>query len=107
MVEAIVKPPVDLVLPPARRRSVDFRHKIGPILASSCANGGCHGSPGVEPRLGDSTGLSTESALREAYLTLLRPTAPPPDNLYIVPGSARSSPLIQKLLGRPSASGSA
>jgi hypothetical protein len=41
LVTAITKPAVDLVLPPARRRTVDFRHQIAPILATRCAAGGC------------------------------------------------------------------
>jgi hypothetical protein len=104
MADAISKPPVDLVLPAARRRSVDFRHRIGPLLASTCATAGCHGTSGVEPRLGDLGGTPTESALREIYQSLVMPPNTPSEGLYIVPGSARSSPLIRRLLGAPPSS---
>jgi Tol biopolymer transport system component len=97
LVTAITKPPVDLVLPPLRRRTVDFRHQIAPILASRCATAGCH-LAGAEPTLGDDGRATSEPALRAVYESLLRRTAEHPDGRYVIPGSARESPLIRQLL---------
>lgn len=100
MVSAVAKPPVELLLPPDRRRTVDFRNQIAPILASSCATAGCHAPGQVEPALGDQATQSSESALRAIYESLLEsPTGRVPGP-YVMPGSARDSHLIQRLLGR-------
>jgi hypothetical protein len=95
MVTAIPKPPVDLVLPPARRRTVDFRNQIVPIIASRCATTGCHVAGRAEPILGEPGTTMAESALRTVYGSLLEH-----DGRYVVPGSAKDSPLIRLLLGR-------
>ncbi len=100
MVEAIVKPPVDLVLPPARRRAVDFRHEIAPIVAERCATAGCHVGGGAAPSLGVTGGTISEAALRTVYATLAKWREGDPERRYVVPGSAKDSPLIRLLLGR-------
>jgi hypothetical protein len=100
LVAAIVKPPVDLTLPPARRRTVDFRHQIAPIIAARCATAGCHVGGQAAPTLGEPGTTLSESALRAAYASLLEQRAGRPHGRYVVPGSARASPLIQLLLGR-------
>jgi hypothetical protein len=41
--KALGHPAAELMLPPERRRTVDFRRDIQPILAAECANGACHG----------------------------------------------------------------
>lgn len=104
MVMAIAKPPVDLVLPPARRRSVDFRHQIAPIIESSCATAGCHVPGGVEPTLGEPGTALSEAALRSVYRSLLAHPEGDSTPPYVVPGSARESPLIRLLLGRAAGS---
>ncbi len=100
MVTAIAKPPVDLLPPPARRRTVDFRNQIAPILASSCATAGCHVAGHAEPTLGESGTTMSESALLTVYASLLEQPVSPPDGARVVPGSAKESPLIRLLLGR-------
>lgn len=95
MVAAIPKPPVDLTLPPARRRTVDFRNQIALIIASRCATTGCHVAGQAEPMLGAGSTTTPESALRTVYQSLLQR-----DGRYVVPGSAKDSPLIRLLLGR-------
>jgi hypothetical protein len=100
LVTAITKPAVDLVLPPARRRTVDFRHQIAPILASRCATAGCHIADQATPRLGETGSAVSDAALRQLYESLLQRTDGHPHERYVVPGSARESPLIQRLLGR-------
>lgn len=107
LVAAIVKPPVDLTLPPARRRTVDFRHQIAPIIAARCATAGCHVGGQADPTLGEPGTTMSESALRAAYASLLEQREGRPHGRYVVPGSARASPLIQRLLGRETDSQSA
>jgi hypothetical protein len=107
LVAAIVKPPVDLVLPPTRRRTVDFRHQVAPIIAARCATAGCHVGGQASPTLGEAGATMSASALRAAYASLLEQREGRPAGRYVVPGSARASPLIQLLLGRETDSRSA
>jgi hypothetical protein len=100
LVTAIAKPPVDLVLPPARRRTVDFRHQIAPIIAARCATTGCHVAGQAAPVLGEAGTLMSESVLRTVYGSLLEQPEGHPDGRYVVPGRARESPLIRLLLRR-------
>jgi hypothetical protein len=104
LVQAIPKPPVDLVLPPARRRTVDFRHQIAPIVASRCATAGCHAGGGAQPTLGPPGSAPSDAALLAAYRSLLERREGRSAGRYVVPGSARESPLIRRLLGREAGS---
>jgi hypothetical protein len=99
LVTAITKPPADLVLPPARRRTVDFRHQIAPILAARCATAACHVGGQAAPVLGEPGSVMSDSALRTLYGSLVEPAAGSPGGRYVVPGKARESPLIRMLLG--------
>jgi hypothetical protein len=92
LVTAITKPAVDLVLPPERRRTVDFRNHIAPIIAARCATAGCHVAGGASPVLQDREGATA----RAAYETLV----PRAGDGYVVPGRAQASPLIRLLLDR-------
>jgi hypothetical protein len=100
MVTALIKPPVDLALPVARRRTVDFRHQIAPIVVAQCATAGCHTTGGAAPLLGEPTATMSEATLRAAYASLLEQPAGRHEARYVVPGEARASPLIRLLLGR-------
>jgi len=100
LVTAVTKPPVDLVLPAARRRTVDFRQQIAPILAARCATAGCHVGGQAEPTLGEPGTSMSESAFRTVYESLLAQSDGRPGGRYVVPGKARESPLIRLLLGR-------
>jgi hypothetical protein len=100
LVAAIRKPAVDLVVPLARRRTVDFRHQIAPILAARCATAGCHVAGHAAPALGQPGTAMAPSALRTVYASLLQRPETRSGGPYVVPGSARESPLIRLLLGR-------
>jgi hypothetical protein len=76
--KAVEHPAVKLTLPPERRRTVDFRRDIMPILKVRCAS--CH----VKAPLT----LTTEQA---AFESLQR---------HVQPGRARTSPLIWRIHGR-------
>jgi mono/diheme cytochrome c family protein len=90
-VDALTRPATVLLQPPAERRTVDFRHDLAPVVAARCV--ACHGAR-ANVRL-DAT---------DAYDTLLTGVAATVDRAvagrWVIPGSARTSPLIWHLLGR-------
>ena len=81
--QALGHPAAELTLPPDRRRTVDFKRDILPILSRRCASAACHGGA-AQPEL---------SRGREG--TVLAQ--------YIQPGSARTSRLVWTILGRNTA----
>ncbi|MBN2369546.1 MAG: hypothetical protein JXO72_03590 [Vicinamibacteria bacterium] len=102
--DALRKPGVRLILPPERRRAVDYRHDIAPIVKARCA--GCHGEDKMVRLDG---GLSTTGAsgrFSRAYESLLAELDRAPGEVvgrYVHPHQARTSPLIWHILGRNTA----
>jgi hypothetical protein len=96
-IDAVKKPPVELTLPPEKRRTVDFRRHVVPIINAKCATTGCHDVGGFKPLLSES---ETEEATcyNRAYRNLLSII-----NGYINPGEARTSPLVWALVGKVTA----
>jgi len=92
-VRAMTRAPIPLTLPPERRRTVDFRRDVMPILAAKCAS--CHGKGGTPPRLDGG---------RQGYENLLgtRASGTPAGSgdALVHLGRARTSPLIWHLFGR-------
>ncbi len=71
-VDALKRPAVALTLPPERRRTVDFRRDVMPVLEKKCV--GCHAQDGAPPRLDG--GMNPEGAagvFNRAYVSLLAP----------------------------------
>lgn len=68
----------DLMLPPERRRTVDYRRDIQPILTTKCGNRACHGGT-------------------------ISPSLPAQAGKYVDPGSARTSWLVWAISGRNTA----
>ena len=100
MVDAVRRPPVNLTLPPEKRRRVDFRRDVMPILGAKCALPACHGNADHPLYLGGETG---EGCGNPAYRNLLARVESDEDHFigrYVQPGRARTSPLIWSLLGR-------
>ena len=97
MVDAVIKPAVELTLPPERRRSVDFRHQIAPIIASKCAT--CHVSGQAAPNLEETQNTTPGAAFSQAYKNLIEPIQGRENERFIVPGNAKESPLIWHLFG--------
>jgi hypothetical protein len=81
LVQAIAKPEVKLTLSPERRRTVDFKNEIAPIIWARCA--GCHAPGGAAPKLVDGA---------DSYRTLCLGA-----ERYVVPGEARNSLLLRHL----------
>ena len=71
---AVTVASIPLCLPPQRRRTVDFRRDVMPILSAKCVS--CHNEGGTPPRLDD--GFAA----------------------YVDPGKARTSRLIWQVFGR-------
>ncbi len=97
MTAAVIKPAVELTLPPERRRTVDYRHQIAPIIEARCATSGCHVDGQTAPDL-SANGVTSESSNR-AYGALLGAIPELGNEPYVVPGRARESPLIWLLFG--------
>lgn len=97
MVEAVMKPAVELTPLPEQRRTVDFRSQVTPIIASRCAT--CHVSGQVTPYLEESQITTPEGAFSQAYENLISPIQGRDNEQYVVPGNAKESPLIWHLFG--------
>jgi hypothetical protein len=102
-VSAVGKPSVPLTLPREKRRTVDFKRDVRPILSARCATTGCHVEGAAAPLLVEEAGRL--SGFDRAYSNLLAGTwiegaSASPSGTYVHPGRARTSPLTWHLLGR-------
>jgi len=75
LVSALTRPSIKLTLPAERRRTVDFRRDVMPIIRAKCAR--CH----------ENSKLKTQDLNPES-------------GKYVDPGRARTSPLIWRIFGR-------
>jgi len=102
LVDAVVRPSIKLTLPPERRRTVDFRDDIMPIVTKKCV--GCHKKPDASLRLTPEapsvTASGAKSGPNRSYINLLVATDKPDGGKYVHPGRARTSPLIWCIFGR-------
>jgi hypothetical protein len=104
MVRAVMRPSIPLTLSPERRRSVDFRRHVMPIIEAKCAS--CHGA-GKTLRLDCGMGLVDHEGhayFNGAYEHLLAARVvagkhPPTLGRYVHAGRARTSPLVWHLFG--------
>jgi hypothetical protein len=105
MVDAVKKPSISLTLPPERRRHVDFRHDVMPIVEAKCVS--CHG-PDKTPRLDGGSELvahGSHAYFNRAYESLLAAHELAGERRsafgrYVHAGRARTSPLVWHLFGR-------
>ncbi len=104
MVYAVRKPPVRLTLPPERRRFVDFRRDVAPLIARTCAAAGCHGpaqavsfAPGAS---GASDDAYVDGLYRQLTAGLDKGGGESFQGRWIHPGRSRTSPLMWHVLGR-------
>lgn len=94
--QALSHPAANLMLPPGRRRTVDFRRDVAPILAARCSNQACHGGS-VGPV------FSGDVSAYENLLGRLRPASIEKRTAYVDPGRARTSRLVWAIFGRNTA----
>lgn len=102
MVKALEQKARQLTLPPERRRMVDFVHEIQPILETKCSSMGCHSPGGANPLLAGkylAEHRGEGAFFMAAYETLLSPIEGRNEERYVVPGSAKDSPLIWQIVG--------
>jgi hypothetical protein len=93
MVSALTRPGANLMLPPERRRRIEFETDIAPVLAQKCATVACHGAAAQLKLSGKGRRFSAayEALLAKDVAGAFR---------YVTPGAARTSPLIWAVFGR-------
>ncbi len=98
--DAVKGPSIPLYLPPQRRRCVDFRRDVMPIIEQKCVP--CHGPNQAAPRLDGR--VDRASGSNRAYESLLATESPDGGTgrrgKYVHPGQARTSPMIWHVFGR-------
>ena len=102
LAEAVTNPSIKLTLPPERRRTVDFRRDVMPIIAKKCVS--CHSKTDSPLSLTKDLSLVRSSGrgifFNQTYENLLTPDNQAGDGKYVHPGRARTSPLIWHIFGR-------
>ena len=94
-VDAAKRSSIKLTLPAERRRTVDFRRDVLPIIAERCVQ--CHDQTDSPVRLTRDVG---PAIFNRSYESLLAPGERPDAGKYVHPGRARTSPLIWHIFGR-------
>jgi hypothetical protein len=101
--DAFQRPSTPLGLPPDRRRTVDFRRDVMPIIETKCV--ACHRRGESKPRLDGGRQLAAHTGaaahFNRDYETLLATDVAGGEikYRYVHPGEARTSPLIWHLFG--------
>jgi hypothetical protein len=102
LAKALTQPSIRLTLPAERRRAVDFRRDIMPIIAQKCVR--CHAKPDspllLTKDLSLVGGTGGGACFNQTYENLLTPGNQPGHGKYVHPGRARTSPLIWRIFGR-------
>ncbi|MHC4655605.1 MAG: HzsA-related protein [Planctomycetota bacterium] len=102
LAKSVTRPSIKLTLPPERRRTVDFRRDIMPIIAQKCIR--CHTKADSPPHLTKDLSLvggpGRGAYFNRTYESLLAPGNQPGHGKYVHPGRARTSPLIWHIFGR-------
>lgn len=102
LAKAVTHPSIRLTLPPERRRTVDFRRDVMPIIAKKCVS--CHDKEDSPLSLTKDLSLVKGSGrgafFNRTYENLLTPDNQAGDGKYVHPGRARTSPLIWHIFGR-------
>ncbi|UCE62220.1 MAG: hypothetical protein JSU63_11010 [Phycisphaerales bacterium] len=102
-VQAVQRPGIKLTLPASKRRTVDFRRDVMPIIARKCTP--CHARQSTGLDLNDKDG----GTFNRAYTTLLTGVDEDDDvegpvvGKYVHPGQARTSQVIWQIFGENTA----
>ena len=94
MASALTRPAANLMLPPERRRTVEFERDVAPLLGQRCVSAACH-SGAARPTLS-----GKGQRFSAAYEALLAKDPKTGAFRYITPGVARTSPLVWANFGR-------
>lgn len=102
LVEALTRPSAKLTLPAERRRTVDFRRDVIPIIAKNCTQ--CHGRKDsallLTHEISPATTANGKANFSQSYTSLHTGGNRPGYGKYVHPGRARTSPLIWRIFGR-------
>jgi len=102
LVSAVTRPSIKLTLPAERRRTVDFRRDVMPIIAQRCAR--CHAeaeaTPRLTPEVSPVTSMGGKGLFNRSYESLVAAGNQAAHGKYVDPGRARTSPLIWHIFGR-------
>lgn len=102
LVSAVTRPSIKLTLPAERRRTVDFRRDVMPIIAQRCAR--CHAeaeaTPRLTPEVSPVTSTGGKGLFNRSYESLVAAGNQAGYGKYVDPGRARTSPLIWHIFGR-------
>jgi len=102
LVTAVTRPSIKLTLPAKRRRTVDFRRDVIPIIEKKCVR--CHDHANFSLALTNNLSLVTrtdgKAYFHRSYESLLAAERQSGYGKYVHPGRARTSPLIWHIFGR-------
>jgi hypothetical protein len=103
LVDALTRSSIKLTLPPERRRTVEFRRDIMPIIAKNCVQ--CHSrTDSSVPLTSDLSSVTAPGEekhfVNRSYQTLLTGINERGYGKYVHPGTARTSRLIWLIFGR-------
>jgi len=102
LVAAVTRPSIKLTLPAERRRTVDFRRDVIPIIEKKCVR--CHNQADFSLTLTNNTfsvaSTDGRAYLHQSYESLLAAEKKSGYGKYVHPGRARTSPLIWHIFGR-------
>ena len=99
-VDALKRPGMKLTLPVEKRRTVDFRRDVVPIIAEKCAR--CHtgAGGGLDLRNDARGGFSRAYETLVAHSEATAPAGKQCSGRYVHVGQARTSPVLWRILGR-------
>jgi len=102
LAKALVRPSIKLTLPAERRRAVDFRRNVMPIIAKKCVR--CHADTSsalqLTPDAAPVARATKNAYFNRSYESLLASGSQPDTGKYVHPCRARTSPLIWRIFGR-------
>jgi Tol biopolymer transport system component len=102
LVAAVTRPSIKLTLPAERRRTVDFRRDVIPIIEKKCVR--CHNQADFSLTLTNNTfsvaSTDGRAYLHQSYESLLAAEKKTGYGKYVHLGRARTSPLIWHIFGR-------
>ena len=100
LVKAVTRSSIKLTLSAKRRRTVDFRRDVIPIIEKKCVQ--CHNKADISltNNLSLITRVGGKADTKRSYESLLAIESQTGDRKYVHPGRARTSPLIWHIFGR-------